>query len=605
MNRDLSADRTALLSASGCSVEILVHKFLFFLILLPFTTLLFPFLTFHITTSLVNFNLSADWQEWKHHGATQEQAALSDRQEIALAAALTLLTLTAAALGYGRDVRRLTIEPSAGRRYFAPKGDKGSTLTIQIKGLWSQVARQSTPPPDVLWFPSAAVLARAMTPSGRLTVAVSAGLWEKIVTDDLIAKIVLLHELAHLAYRDPPTFIRLGALSGAATRILKQMLRVLIFIVLFLVLHQVIANYNAHLGAATIVRQTLMIAGIGFLALLICPVSAAIIRRYIGLITSLIELRADVRSAQWAGGLDRFAEILSNHPLVHQSTLSDRARSWFSLGLTHLSESERIQLVRSPERLLTPKVQYFFFSLCLVLLLPVNGVTPLFEGGIVDLAAVITVATALSVALCTMFVLSGPTSTRIPLLRLFTVSACAVLFTAACQINLYTLTYSLSTIAVEFGLPNKGTMLRWNEVSSVVMSAFHDIGGQLGNIWSGGWIVVSVLITMAALGGLRIAARGLRRTSDPATGWLIVVAAAGGLGVIIDGYDPWRAFVVENTLLGRAFVGWASITTHFRGIRFTLGPCLSLTSMLILSTASRWIRAGRKATRMPDTMQNP
>jgi hypothetical protein len=516
------------------------------------------------------------------------------------------LTLTAAALGYWRDVRRRTIEPSDGRRYLAPKGNKGSTLTIQIKGLWSQVARQSTSPPDILWFPSAAVLARAMTPSGRLTVAVSAGLWEKIVTDDPIAKIVLLHELAHLAYRDPPTFIRLEALSDAATRILKQMLRVLIFIVLFLVLHQVIANYNAHVGAATIVRQTLMIAGIGFLALLICPVSAAIIRRYIGLITSLIELRADVRSAEWSGGgLKNFAEILSHHPLVHRSTLSDRARSWFSLGLTHLSESERIQIVRSPERILSPKVQYFFFSLCLVLLLPLNGVTPLFEGGIVDLAAVITVATALSVALCTMFVLAGGTSTRSPLLRLFTVSACAVFFTAACQINLYTLTYSLSTIAVEFGLPNKGTVLRWNEVSSVLMSAFHDIGGQLENIWSGGWIVVSVLVTMAALGGLRIVARGLRHTSDPVTGRLALVAVATGLGVIIDGYDRWRAFVVENTLLGRAFVGWASITTRFRGIRFTLGPCLALTSMLILSMASRWIRGDRRADRMPDTVQKP
>jgi hypothetical protein len=137
------------------------------------------------------------------------------------------------------------------------------------------------------------------------------------------------------------------------------------------------------------------------------------------------------------------------------------------------------------------------------------------------------------------------------------------------------------------------------------MSAFHDIGGQLENIWSGGWIVVSVLVTMAALGGLRIVARGLRHTSDPVTGRLALVAVATGLGVIIDGYDRWRAFVVENTLLGRAFVGWASITTRFRGIRFTLGPCLALTSMLILSMASRWIRGDRRADRMPDTVQKP
>jgi hypothetical protein len=78
--------------------------------------------------------------------------------------------------------------------------------------------------------------------------------------------------------------------------------------------------------------------------------------------------------------------------------------------MTHLLESERMQIVRRPERLLTPKVQYFFFSLCLVLLLPLNGVTPLFEGGIVDLAGVIAVATALSAAFATMFVLARGTS---------------------------------------------------------------------------------------------------------------------------------------------------------------------------------------------------
>src|SRR3954447_24098315 len=87
---------------------------------------------------------------------------------------------------------------------------------------------------------------------------------------------------------------------------------------------------------------------------------------------------------------------------MHKSTLTDRARSLFSLEVTHFSETERLEILGNPARILTPKVEYFAFSLVLVLLLPLNGLTPLFEGGIVDLAAVITVASALVMAVTAM-----------------------------------------------------------------------------------------------------------------------------------------------------------------------------------------------------------
>jgi hypothetical protein len=576
------SDRTALVSASACSVEIFVHTLLLLLILLPLTTLVFPFLAFHVGVSLLNSNLSADWHQWKNGSAPQELAVLSDGQEIALAIGFTVSTLATSVLGYRRHVRQPEPGSSDTRRYLSPKGERGRALIARIEAFWSEIALQSATPPEVLWFPGAAVLARAMTRSNRFAVAVSTGLWEIVNRDDLVAKVVVLHELAHLSYGDPLTFVRLKALLDMGTRTLARMFRVLIFTILFLIAHQFIANHRGHMGAAPIIRQTLMIGGIGLLALSICPVSAAMIKRYIGLITSLIELRADVRSAQWAGGLERFAEILANNPMVHRSTFSDRTRSWFSLGLTHLSESERLQIVRHPERLLTPKVQYFFFSLILVLLLPVNGLTPLFEGGIVDLAAVVTVASALTITVSTMLLLAGATSIRISLSRLFALSMCSVLFTAACQINFYTLTYSLSTVAVEIGLPGRGATLSWNDVSADTIPAFHDIGHQLLMIWSGGWIICGVLITMVAFGALLAAARRLRHINRSSSWPLIVIAAATGVGVLLDGYDPWRTFTLENTVLGRAFVGWAAVTAHFPGIRFTLGPWLALASVVVL-----------------------
>jgi hypothetical protein len=72
------ADRTAVLCASACSVEILVHKILFFLILLPFTVLIFPFLTFHVGTSLFNLNLSDDWRLWRGAAPGQGAPLLND-----------------------------------------------------------------------------------------------------------------------------------------------------------------------------------------------------------------------------------------------------------------------------------------------------------------------------------------------------------------------------------------------------------------------------------------------------------------------------------------------------------------------------------------------
>jgi len=589
MNPAPKEDASAHLLSSACSVEILIHRALLSIVFLPFAFLVFPFLTFHVTISLLNLNLSDDLSRWRGIPDSQKSVLFSDSWEIALAISFVLLIALLSALRYWRRLRQLEADVSAERRYREPKGEGGRALRKRIEDLWSQVGLRSTGPPAAYWFPNSSVLAQAIVRSGRREIAVSTGLWEQIEAGDSIADAVLLHEFAHLFYGDPLTFRRMTALLESAVGCLALLFRVLALTAALLLVQQVVLAYHdrAQLGFA--LRQGVVVAGIGTLALSLCPVTAAAIRRYIGFIVALIELRADVRAAQWAGGLEQFVGVLSLNSMVHKSTLTDRARSLFSLDLTHFSETERLEMLHRPERLITPKVQYFGFSLLLVLLLPLNGLTPLFEGGILDWAAVATVAVALMVASTAMLTLGCKVRGRISSLRLLALSACATLFCAACQMNLYTFAYSLSTAAVEVGLgrpslSENGSSLSIANFISVMSYPLGDIRHQLYNLWSSGWVSLSILITMAAFTALLAGASngqpfGRLRWLTPA-----VVSVASGFGVLLDAYDPWRSFVIEQTLVGRAAVGWAAISHRFPGARFTLGPCLAVSGLLLLRT---------------------
>jgi len=117
-------------------------------------------------------------------------------------------------------------------------------------------------------------------------------------------------------------------------------------------------------------------------------------------------------------------------------------------------------------------------------------------------------------------------------------------------------------------------------------------------MWSGGWVVLSVFVTTAALGGLLIGARRLRRFAAPSPWLLAVVAVFTGFGVVVDGYDPWRAFTIEHTLFGRGIVAWADLSAHVPGIRFTLGPCLALAAVLVSIAIRSWSGGDKEAHSM-------
>jgi hypothetical protein len=580
MNSDREPERTAQLAASACSIEIFVHQILFFFVLLPFALVVLPFLGAHIGVSLVNSNLSSDWRLWRGLPGQDQAGLLNDAWELKIAFLLTFLSATATAVRYRSRLRHFESDSPDGRSYRRAEAGRGDALRLRVEGLWSRVAAPGASCPAVSWFPNVCVLANAMMRSGHSTIAVSTGLWERLELGDPIAEIVLLHELAHLHERDAARFTCWKALLDATNRTLRLLLSALFAIIVFLLGNQLVLDLEAHARPGAIARHEIMVAAIGLLALSLIPVMAAMIRRYLGLLTSLVELRADVRSAQWMGGLTRFADILGENPMVHKSDLSDRRRSWFSLDLTHLSETERVEIVRNPERLFTPKIQYFLFSLLLALVLPLNGVTPLFEGGIADLGVVVIVGLALTVAVCAMLIVAGGTTARISGRRLFALAAALTAFVAACQLNLYTVTYSLSTIAVEIGLPGAGALSSRTFLADLA-SSFHDIAGQVVRIWSRGWVVASMAITTSTLVGLRSAAK-LRPARCDSVRVLAAAGAASGLGVVIDGYDPWRAYVLDHTAIGGIFTAWHALVGRVPAARFTLGPCLGLLCMCVI-----------------------
>ena len=589
MNPGRTANVDALLSSSACSVEILVHRFLLSAVFLPFALLVFLFLTFKITVSLLSLNLSDDLRRLRGLPETQKFILISDEWQLSIAIGLVLVVAAVSARRYWRSTIRLESAVSTGRRYREPTGAQGLTLTQRVESLWSQVGPRRVLPPPVLWFANPSVLAQAMVRSDRSEIAVSTGLWERIQALDPIADAILLHELAHLRYRDPVTFRRMAAQLESAVSCVALLFHVLAVTTSLLMLQQVLLAILDHRQLGFAFRQGVVVAGIGAIALLLCSITAAAVRRYVGLITALIELRADVRAAHWSGGLSRFADLISACTMVHRSTWTDRARSLFSLDLTHFSETERLEILRSPEQLMTPKVRYFGFSLVLVSLLPLNGLTPLFEGGILDWAATVAVAVGLTSASAAMLTIAARAKRRISAMRLMVLSVCSVLFSAGCHINLYTFAYSLSTAAVEVGmgrpsLSENGTTLSLANFVIVMSYPFRDIARQLAELWSGGALVVGMVIVMAVFTGMQELARnpgrfGRLRWPVPA-----IVSVAGGVGVVLDAYDPWRGSIFETTLLGRVCLAWAAFVDHVPMARFTLGACLAV-SVLLLSRA--------------------
>ncbi|SEM79200.1 hypothetical protein SAMN05192574_101827 [Mucilaginibacter gossypiicola] len=56
----------------------------------------------------------------------------------------------------------------------------------------------------------------------------------------------------------------------------------------------------------------------------------------------------------------------------------------FSDSISHISETERFNILKSDDRIMSPKLHYFGLSLFLALLVPLNSFTPMLYNGAID-----------------------------------------------------------------------------------------------------------------------------------------------------------------------------------------------------------------------------
>jgi Zn-dependent protease with chaperone function len=282
--------------------------------------------------------------------------------------------------------------PPEGRK--PPKGAKGQLLAERVASIWARLPARRRPVPSIVWSSNFNILAHAYDTLGAQTIEVSSGLWERVMKDDPVAAGILAHETAHLVFRDPPMFRVLAVATATLRRLLWIVLGIAIAATAIVILSQAAKDIVSRNSVAAILEHTLAIATVAVLVLVALPLAITIVRRYSGFIVSLMEVRADVAAAIWTSGLTSFATALANDPTLRRSTLADLRHSLVSLDLTHISETERLDLLRSTDRLITPKTRYFALSLALPLLVPINAATYLIEGGAIDHALVTAVAVA-------------------------------------------------------------------------------------------------------------------------------------------------------------------------------------------------------------------
>jgi hypothetical protein len=322
------------------------------------------------------------------------------------------------------------------RRLRPLSGRAGEELTNIVEQLWRALAVGVRCPPKVRWFPNFNVMASANQSGVFQEIQVSSALWERAVRRDPIAVGILAHEMAHLVFRDGYRVRLMEMVVAAARRVMGS---VTVGVIVTAAVTGILLVVKSDISWTELGWREAAVLAFMARALLIPLIANLTVRREAGLITALVEIRADACAGLWTNGLSGFARSLSQDPSVKVSSLADINHSLFSPDLTHVSNSERIALLSDIFKLATPKVRYFALSLALPFLIPLNPFTPLIEGGALDqmlVAAVVLVAHVTTVAMIVSAapLLPNPLQPRLDLAQLNAESANLHLKVVAAQV---------------------------------------------------------------------------------------------------------------------------------------------------------------------------
>ncbi|MDH2400181.1 hypothetical protein QCM77_09550 [Bradyrhizobium sp. SSUT18] len=331
-------------AARVLTCEIVTHQFIFGIIVLPLNLILVAIFSFQ--------SISGFLQSWAAPYAAKTSFLFAYWIEGQLFAGIATAGLVLA-IGTTRSLqarRRLQhVGSQFQRHYLEPVGKKGTQLRELVWSLWRDAFSHRWSKPEVRWFAKLNVSARALVIADAPTIAVSAGLWERVVKkeSDPLVRIILVHETAHLAYRDIRVFRWLVLCPHASRIVLYSLFWTGMAITAMYALAE-LADYLApDVSLRALGGRLATVAIIGGLHFGTAPLTDMLIQRYIGFITALMELRADVVASSEAGGLENVGLTMSIDPTIYRSGSIDLGRSLVSLSLSHLPESERSTLLRN------------------------------------------------------------------------------------------------------------------------------------------------------------------------------------------------------------------------------------------------------------------
>ncbi|MDG4878266.1 hypothetical protein P9273_24635 [Mesorhizobium sp. WSM4935] len=534
--QDCAAEDTAAHAlVEACSIEIAAQKVLLWVVVLPTAIVILPatvialalYLTVHLIGAIsTNLHWIGEWAE-EHWWS---QLVASGIISLAVGWVPSILSRNPSLVRGERRLRALT-------------GQAGGALASIVSDLWQLLPRAAAqPPPTVMWFANFNVMASANDRSNFKEIHVSSALWERAIRRDPIAIGILAHEMAHLVFHDGP---RLRSIEGFVATAHRALGAAKISVLL----------PAAMAGIAAVVNYTTLfdlvcyeVAVVAFAALvLLVPIFAdVIVRRSAALITALIEIRADACAGLWTDGLAGFARSLSADSSVKPSSPADIRHSVLSPDLTHISNSERIALLSDTQRLATPKLRYFALSLALPFLLPLNPLTPLQGGGMLDyilVAAVVVVAhfTAIAMIVSGAPALSASVSWR----TTSTLGAFLCVAIILPQVNLYQFGYLLSHLAA--GLVSPGGFgtdaLTWETMLSDIEISIIGLLDDFLKATGGGLIFVAMICSTVCLRVLSSRTRQIISVLPrkiPKSLW-IGPASLASIATLASIYDKWRS----------------------------------------------------------------
>lgn len=449
-------------------------------------------------------------------------------------------------------------------------GSDGDKLEKLISGMWAKIS--NGPPPALRWFPAFDIAGYAATRNGEPELQISAGLWQAAVSGKDTAIAILAHELAHLRNKDPLVLKVLDGIRVGAACVLA--FSALIGLVIFcLVLASEGSTAYADQGFRGMAFRSLLVIVGAAMVLVIFPLSWLALRRHIGLIHSLLEIRADLDATLWTGGRENFTQAFATNKSVRRSGRRELLAALLSRKLSHIPERERLQILRSPALLITPKTQFFALSVLLAAALPLNFASGLILGGALNHLIVQSVAAALNAALvCLLIAGQAEDRVRIGAMRIATLALVSVVVTALPRVNFEPISYLIMSWTLGFGGAPADSSTLFESIQITFEDLFGKVADALLNVEAG----IASTVALLALGGLAalsslpsIQSRGLRVAS---------VGIAAVIGSLLAGFDSYRSLSLPIVVETAAWL-------KEKEIRHSILLCLPILLALVVDSA--------------------